>query len=248
MCNHEIKFIFYSKNNFNVGSKLRTYFKNLGMELNYCGCLGDLVNTLSSKPNCVLFFDKDHIGYASFISRLLDSNLDLTKRCKVVYVDDNLQQYAEYVNNRNFYSIPETNMEPALFNIITKCKLLNYNNYDDIDFRKINKMVSDCLCKLGFSYKLIGFKYIKQCIEQIVKNDFNIGSLTKDIYPHIADINFTTESNVERSIRTAIDAAYQKTKFNIEGYEVLRDHKCSNRFFISCLVDKLMNELNIQVS
>lgn len=243
MCNYDLNFMFYSHNNFVLGSRLREFFRKLGIELSYCGDVEELVVNLQNYPNTVLFFGGEQSGYASFLSRVLHSDLYLTRDCKFVFVDDNLDLYAPYVNNVNFFSIPETNLEIALYNTIAKCELQTLPK-EDLDYNKINKMISGALCKLGFSYKLVGFNYLKQSIEQVVKNNFVIGSLTKDVYPYIAIANNTSESNVERSIRKAIDAAYIKSKFDVEGYEALREHRCSNRFFISCLVDKLTNELN----
>ena len=247
MCNYDLNFMFYSNRNFVLGSRLRGFFRKLGIELSYCGDVGELVINLQNYPNTVLFLSNQQSTYASLLSRILNSDLYLTRDCRFVFIDDDLQHYAPYVNNINFFCIPETNLEIALYNTIAKCELQTPPK-DDLDFNKINKMISNALCKLGFSYKLVGFNYLKQSIEQVVKNNFVIGSLTKDVYPYIAVANGTSESNVERSIRTAIDAAYNKSKFDIAGYEALKEHKCSNRFFISCLVDKLVNELKTNAS
>lgn len=247
MCNYEMNFTFFSSKNLAIGSKLRESFRKLGLEISYCSTIQELVDSLSVNPNKLLFFAKEHAGYAKFLSQVLNSNLGATRYCRVAFVDDDFQTYAPYVNNLNFFCIPTTNMEPALYTLITKCELLGTTAPDYFSFKEVSQKISYYLTKLGFSYKLMGFKYLKESIEQVVRNNFNIGSLTNDIYPQIAILNQTSKSNVERSIRTAIDNAYAKSKFDIEGFEAICSPKISNRFFISFIADKLVNEINSEV-
>ncbi len=246
MCNLDLNFIFYSSKNLFVGSRLRDSFRKIGIELSYVSTVADLINWFSTKPNTVVFFSKEHGSYARFLSKVLKSDLSLTRYCRVVFVDDDLAHYAPYVNNTNFFCLPECNLEAVLYSMVTKCEISSHH-VQEFDIGRLNQKISDYLTKLGFSFKLVGFKFLKQSIEQVVKNDFNIGSLTKDVYPVVASLNQTSEYNIERSIRTAIDNAFKRTHFNVEGFEGLSENNCSNRFFISFIVDKLMNEIETKV-
>ena len=60
------------------------------------------------------------------------------------------------------------------------------------------------LSTLGFSSRLHGFAYIVEAITMCRQNPD--ASMTKEIYPKIADIHDTTVIRVERNIRSSIES------------------------------------------
>lgn len=66
--------------------------------------------------------------------------------------------------------------------------------------------VEDALLAMGIPAGVKGFMYISDAIE-IFEERGTMVSLTKDLYPSIAEKRKTTSSSVERGIRHALDIA-----------------------------------------
>lgn len=68
--------------------------------------------------------------------------------------------------------------------------------------------------KIGFSYNLNGYKYIKYGVQIMLEHSHNM-QLTKELYPRISEYFNVQSNNVERSIRHAIKLAWDKDLKNI---------------------------------
>ena len=96
------------------------------------------------------------------------------------------------------------------------------------------------LSTLGFSSRLHGFAYIVEAITMCRQNPD--ASMTKEIYPKIADIHDTTVIRVERNIRSSIESAWnrgdQTLRNRIFGNSINPEKgKPTNRQFICSLAD-----------
>lgn len=176
------------------------------------------------------------------LSEILMSDLKFLNCARFVFIDDDFEFYADYVNNKNIFCIPLTNFNLAMQGIIYTCNMLNYRT-DTLNsaLNRFNESISNYLIKLGFSYKLSGFRYIKQSVEQGIKNNFSLGSLQKDIYPYVARQNDTNPFNIERGIRMAIKSAAKNENFKKE-LNILSESEISNRSFLGFLLDKFKEE------
>ena len=243
----DLNIVFYSKNNYALGEKLRDTLKKMDdTTVKYCNDLKDLTFMIENQSNNLIFLDKSYKKYANFVKQLLMTNLKIIENVRFVFVDDELEFYVNMINNERLFIIPESNLESALYNTITRCKFLDCaKEYTESEITNYSEIISEELRKLGFSYKLVGFRYIKQCMEQAIKNNFMLGALHKDVYPHIGMQNSTSVFNIERGIRTAILDASKQDCFHIEDSA---NHKSiSNRFFLEYLLDKLIIYKNRQV-
>lgn len=72
----------------------------------------------------------------------------------------------------------------------------------DLQFR-----ISGLLLMLGVSVKLHGFRYLEQAVSSMVQTPDQ--SMTKELYPWVANVCDTEPSHVERSIRGAILDAWK---------------------------------------
>lgn len=70
------------------------------------------------------------------------------------------------------------------------------------------KKIENTLLKLGIPASIKGFQYILDAIMVIEKS--GLISVTKQLYPEIAEINKTTSNRVERSIRHAFEIVRSK--------------------------------------
>jgi len=234
--------ILFSNNNLVLGERLREYFRKINVDVIYCNTLKLLVSKIKNRRNNIIFIDKIFKIYAKFLKEIINSDIELLDRTRFVFIDDDFKYYLNYVDNEMLFSIPESNLESAIYNTIVNCELLNYRKDSFLSvIGHVGKYVSDYLLSMGFSYKLIGFRYIKQCVEQAVRNNFKLGSLHKDVYPYVAMQNVTNSFNIERGIRTAINDAAKTPEFH-KILTLPKGKHITNRLFLEFLLDKIVTE------
>ena len=104
----------------------------------------------------------------------------------------------------------------------------------------IDNEINGLITKLGIQKKLKGYVYIKKAIWMVFKNKGSMGSITKTIYPKIANEFKTTDKNVERSIRNCIERAYKENALG-KTYQLFNLYrKPTNSEFIMKVASKLM--------
>lgn len=221
---------------------LRKELLKYNCEVSYINGFDELINKLMLIRSSILFFSKDTIDEFYAITKFM--NTDLLKRSAVAYVGDNFDDVKEYCKNENFIYCVPNQVVSMLQNILNHYKLISHSKLMCVNNEKLNIVLNNYLTKLGFTQKWVGFKFTKECISVCVNKDFNLGSLTTDVYPYVAAKNNTTASNIERSIRNAINKAYAVTKFKNCGLEEFSSgtRKITNRLFLACLLDKVSQE------
>lgn len=100
---------------------------------------------------------------------------------------------------------------------------------------------SNLLLALGVSTKHNGFAYLREAIVLMARDPAQ--SVTKMLYPEVAHICECSKENVERSIRTALDRAWEKQEPVIwQKYFPNARQRPSNAVFISRLAEALLLE------
>lgn len=92
---------------------------------------------------------------------------------------------------------------------------------------------SELLMELGIPTKLKGFGYAREAI-LIMCKDFS-QSITKELYPAVAEVFGGSAAQVERSIRNAIEIAWKK-----------RNNKNWSRYFDECTRDNPVKPTNAE--
>ena len=99
--------------------------------------------------------------------------------------------------------------------------------------------VTELLLSLGFSTKHNGFAYLREAILLIAKNPSQ--SVTKVLYPAVAHSFGCQKENVERSIRTALDSAWERGDRQLwNRYFPDAAYRPSNAVFISRIAEALL--------
>ena len=112
-------------------------------------------------------------------------------------------------------------------------------------------VITDVIHRIGIPAHIKGYHYLRYAILLSV-NDANMtGSITKVLYPAVADSFKTTPSRVERAIRHAIELAWDRgdvdTLNGIFGYTVRNSKgKPTNSEFIALISDKLRLGIKIK--
>jgi len=101
--------------------------------------------------------------------------------------------------------------------------------------------VTELLLALGFSTKHNGFGYLREAVLLMAKDPAQ--SVTKVLYPAVAHTFSCQKENVERSIRTALDCAWERGDRRLwNHYFPDARHRPSNAVFISRIVESLLLE------
>jgi len=110
--------------------------------------------------------------------------------------------------------------------------------------------VTNTMHDIGIPAHVKGHQYLRDAIISVIKDNEALIGVTKQLYPDIAKKYNTTASRVERSIRHAIEMAWDRgevdTLQNVFGYTInVQRGKPTNSEFIAMVADKLRLEMNI---
>ena len=111
----------------------------------------------------------------------------------------------------------------------------------------IEKRVTEIIRAAGIPAHIKGYKYLREAILLVIKDDDAIESITKMLYPTLANIFKTTPTRIERAIRHSIEVAWNRGNVAIQedifGYTVNSNNgKPTNSEFIAMIADKLVLE------
>lgn len=113
--------------------------------------------------------------------------------------------------------------------------------------RTLDERISNIFVSVGIPAHIRGYQFLREGIKLAVENPPIINSITKSLYPSIAERFDTTPSKVERAIRHAIEVAWNRGKIeNINGVFGVKvynsSEKPTNGEFIALLADKMLLE------
>lgn len=114
----------------------------------------------------------------------------------------------------------------------------------------LEEKITEKLHQIGIPAHIKGYLYLRKAIMMVVEDVDLLGSITKILYPSVAEHFDTTPSRVERAIRHAIEVAWSRNNIDIIkkffGYTIKSDKgKPTNSEFIAMLADRLrLNQLN----
>jgi two-component system response regulator (stage 0 sporulation protein A) len=114
--------------------------------------------------------------------------------------------------------------------------------------RSLDVEVTNIIRELGIPAHIKGYQYLRDAILHIVNDMELLGSVTKVLYPMIAEQYSTTPSRVERAIRHAIEVAWGRGNIDlihrIFGYTInIEKGKPTNSEFMAMIADKLRLEM-----
>lgn len=142
-------------------------------------------------------------------------------------------------NQEEMSNINEEKMISTSEEMERKFQDLKARQENEIDKRLMNIFLS-----IGISAHLQGYHYLRESIKLIMDNPNYINSITKMMYPKIADRFSTTPCRVERAIRHALEVSFNKGKMiklnDILGLNVLsKNERPTNSEFVALIADKL---------
>ncbi len=113
----------------------------------------------------------------------------------------------------------------------------------------VENRILKILLETGIPVNTQGYKFLKSAITLAVEDSDILDSVTKKLYPKIAEIDTASCYVVERSIRHAIDVAISRkgvsginNSMELNVYE--KDYKPSNSEVIGLISEKIRNEIH----
>lgn len=108
----------------------------------------------------------------------------------------------------------------------------------------LEKDVTDMIHEIGVPAHIKGYQYLREAIMMAVNDIEMLSSITKVLYPTIAEKYDTTSSRVERAIRHAIEVAWNRGRMEtlnaLFGYTISTGKgKPTNSEFIALIADKI---------
>lgn len=113
--------------------------------------------------------------------------------------------------------------------------------------RIIDEKISNIFITVGIPAHIKGYQFLREAIKMAIDTPEIINSITKKLYPAIAEKFDTSASKVERAIRHAIEVAWNRGKIeninSIFGLKVYTSNeKPTNGEFIALVADKMLLE------
>ncbi|MBQ7453195.1 MAG: sporulation transcription factor Spo0A [Clostridia bacterium] len=113
--------------------------------------------------------------------------------------------------------------------------------------KQLDEKISNIFITVGIPAHIKGYQFLREAIKLATQKPDIINSITKELYPSIAQRFNTSSSKVERAIRHAIEVAWNRGKIeninDIFGLKVYNSNeKPTNGEFIALVADKMLIE------
>lgn len=113
--------------------------------------------------------------------------------------------------------------------------------------RSLEEKITNIFITVGIPAHIKGYQFLREAIKLAIDNPDIINSITKKLYPEVAERFDTSPSKVERAIRHAIEVAWNRGKIeNINSLFGVRvynhNEKPTNGEFIALVADKMLLE------
>ena len=119
------------------------------------------------------------------------------------------------------------------------------SNLPTTENRQLDEKFSNIFISIGIPAHIKGYQFLREAVKLAVEEPEIISSITKKLYPTIAERFETSSSKVERGMRHAIEVAWNRGKIeninNIFGLKIYnRNEKPTNGELIALIADKML--------
>ena len=154
-----------------------------------------------------------------------------------------LSMGVSYYINKPCKPLDVINRLRDVYNLKTPAKDVEARNKS----RVIDEKISNIFITVGIPAHIKGYQFLREAIKMAIDTPDIINSITKKLYPAIAEKFDTSASKVERAIRHAIEVAWNRGKIeninSIFGLKVYTSNeKPTNGEFIALVADKMLLE------
>ena len=113
--------------------------------------------------------------------------------------------------------------------------------------KALDEKISNIFITVGIPAHIKGYQFLREAIKMAIEKPDIINSITKQLYPSIAEHFQTSASKVERAIRHAIEVAWNRGRIeninSLFGVKIYSSNdKPTNGEFIALVADKMLIE------
>ncbi len=211
----------------------------------------EALELVAKNPPDVLLLDiiMPHLDGLGVLQEL--NNLDMPRRPRVVMLtafgqEDITRRAVEL--GASYYVLKPFNMEVLVERIRMlgngKSPLPVLPQHRSARKNSLESDVTAIIHEIGIPAHIKGYQYLREAIMMVVEEVDLLGSVTKILYPRIAEKFDTTSSRVERAIRHAIEVAWSRNNLDtirkFFGYTINTERgKPTNSEFIALVADRL---------
>lgn len=174
----------------------------------------------------------------------------LGKECpKVIFVSH--LSHAGFISKAmkegaNYFMVKPISPENLEERIIDLCQPEEVVKISDSD-KMLDEKISNIFISIGIPAHIKGYQFLREAVKLAVVEPDIIASITKKLYPTIAEKFATSSSKVERGMRHAIEVAWNRGKIeNINSLFGLQiygaNDKPTNGELIALIADKMIME------
>lgn len=178
------------------------------------------------------------LSSSNFVHKAMQmgANYFLVKPCSEV---DLARVIKEQANGSNCLENPEQQRVQGVVE--------QYINIGRINQKNIDERISNIFITVGIPAHIKGYQFLREAIKMTIDSPDIINSITKRLYPNIAEHFSTSPSKVERAIRHAIEVAWNRGKIeninSVFGLQIYgANDKPTNGEFIALVADKMLIE------
>lgn len=172
----------------------------------------------SAKPDLVILdLIIPQLDGLSLLEQLYVEKIGTKVLILTAFVKEDIIKKANELGVSYFLSKPFdlTQLEDTIRKICCKRGFSSYTsmNSEQKINKKDNKLIvkiSEILHSMGIPANLKGYLFLREAIEMAVYNSELLSSISKNIYPTIANKYHTTSSRVERAIRHSIEVGWKR--------------------------------------
>lgn len=147
----------------------------------------------------------------------------------------------------NFETLKERILDVLSFDTKTENKKNFYGTEKLSRNKNLEEKITNIFITVGIPAHIKGYQFLREAIKMAIDCPDIINSITKKLYPSIAEKFETSASKVERAIRHAIEVAWNRGKieninalFGVKVYS--NNEKPTNGEFIALVADKMLLE------
>ena len=138
-------------------------------------------------------------------------------------------------------------LKERVFDIVQPREIKSNIAFNSKTNNQIEEKITNIFITVGIPAHIKGYQFLREAIKLAIANPEIINSITKKLYPTIAEKYDTSASKVERAIRHAIEVAWNRGKIeninNLFGIKVYSSNeKPTNGEFIALVADKMLIE------
>ncbi len=235
-------------------TKIREHFQNSDRV--------DVVADFENLDNALDYIEKEEIDIVvsdlvfpridgiTFLERLRDKNLAHAPKVIIVssLYEDNLVKQALQLGV-SYYMLKPIDYDALekRINDILETSVVSSVPSKNIKNKALEEKITNIFLTVGIPAHIKGYQFLREAIKMAIDNPEIINSITKKLYPSIANRFETSASKVERAIRHAIEVAWNRGKienintlFGIRVYS--NNEKPTNGEFIALVADKMLIE------